>query len=250
MTKKFRDFISESSAKKCPAGKYWCYTGKKCKKIPHGYHIGRRGYLEQDDEEKKNGSNNGNGSGNGNNGSSNSSGGGNGSGNGGGNGGGGGLGESFNLPLNVEIPSNPKDFNMGLMFREKLGQDSGMLFIFDQVSEKSFHMKNTKIPLDIAFINKDGIIESIKELEPLNTTPVYSDSEVLYALEVNRGWFVEKNIKVGDRVFDSVEEDTVRIENSDGHEYASVIDVIKPEPMKVPQSSVRWKELTEQIKKR
>ena len=81
---------------------------------------------------------------------------------------------------------------MGLMFREKLGQDSGMLFIFDQVSEKSFHMKNTKIPLDIAFINKDGIIESIKELEPFNTHPVYSDSEVLYALEVNRGWFIEK----------------------------------------------------------
>ena len=242
MTKKFRDFISESSAKKCPAGKYWCYTDKKCKKIPHGYHIGRRGYLEQDDEEKKNGSNNGNGSGNGNNGSSNSSGNGNGNSNGGGNNGGG-LGESFNLPLNVEIPSNPKDFNMGLMFREKLGQDSGMLFIFDQVSEKSFHMKNTKIPLDIAFINKDGIIESIKELEPLNTTPVYSDSEVLYALEVNRGWFVEKNIKVGDRVFDSIEEDTVRIDNSDGQEFASVIDIIKPEPIKSPKSSIRWNEL-------
>ena len=84
MTKKFRDFISESSAKKCPAGKYWCFTDKKCKKIPHGYHIGRRGYLEQDDEEKKNGSNNGNGSGNGNSGNGN---GGNGYG-GGGNGGG------------------------------------------------------------------------------------------------------------------------------------------------------------------
>ena len=245
MSKSFRNFMKESSSKKCPAGKYWCFTDKKCKKIPHGYHIGRRGYLEQDDEEKENGSNNGNGSGNGHSGNGNG-----GNGNGGGGNGGGGLGESFNLPLNIEVPSNPRDFNMGLMFREKLGQDSGMLFIFDQVSEKSFHMKDTKIPLDIAFINKDGIIESIKELEPLNTTPVYSDSEVLYALEVNRGWFVEKNIKVGDRVFDSVEEDTVRIENSDGHEYASVIDVIKPEPMKVPQSSVRWKELTEQIKKR
>ncbi len=243
MTKSFRNFMEESSSKKCPAGKYWCYTDKKCKKIPTGYHIGYRGYLEKDnDEEKKNGTNNGNGSGNGNNSSSNSSGNGNGNSNGGGNNGGG-LGESFNLPLNVEIPSNQKDFDMGLMFREKLDKDSGMLFIFNEVGEKSFHMKNTGIPLDIAFINKDGIIESIKELEPYNTLPVYSGSEVLYALEVNRGWFTNKNIKVGDRAFESIEEDTIRIENSDGQEYASVIDVIKPEPMKVPQSSVRWKEL-------
>ena len=231
MSKTFRKFLSESSAKKCPAGKYWCFTDKKCKKIPYGYHIGRRGYLEQDDEEDKNGSNNGNGSGN------------NHSGNGNGGNGGGGLGESINLPLNLEIPSNPRDFNMGLMFREKLGQDSGMLFIFNEVSEKSFHMKNTSIPLDIAFINKDGIIESIKELKPHNLNPVYSESEVLYALEVNRGWFIENNIKVGDRVFDSIEKDTVRINNSDGQEFASVIDIIKPEPMKSPESSVRWKEL-------
>ena len=238
MSKTFRKFLSESSAKKCPAGKYWCFTDKKCKKIPYGYHIGRRGYLEQDDEEKENGSNNGNGSGNNHSGNGN---GGNGNGNGGN--GGGGLGESINLPLNLEIPSNPRDFNMGLMFREKLGQDSGMLFIFNEVSEKSFHMKNTSIPLDIAFINKDGIIESIKELKPHNLNPVYSESEVLYALEVNRGWFIENNIKVGDRVFDSIEKDTVRIDNSDGQEFASVIDIIKPEPMKSPESSVRWKEL-------
>ena len=239
MSKTFRKFLSESSAKKCPAGKYWCFTDKKCKKIPYGYHIGRRGYLEQDDEEEnKNGSNNGNGSGNNHSGNGN---GGNGNGNGGN--GGGGLGESINLPLNLEIPSNPRDFNMGLMFREKLGQDSGMLFIFNEVSEKSFHMKNTSIPLDIAFINKDGIIESIKELKPHNLNPVYSESEVLYALEVNKGWFIENNIKVGDRVFDSIEKDTVRIDNSDGQEFASVIDIIKPEPMKSPESSVRWKEL-------
>jgi len=238
MSKTFRKFLSESSAKKCPAGKYWCFTDKKCKKIPYGYHIGRRGYLEQDDEEKENGSNNGNGSGNNHSGNGN---GGNGNGNGGN--GGGGLGESINLPLNLEIPSNPRDFNMGLMFREKLGQDSGMLFIFNEVSEKSFHMKNTSIPLDIAFINKDGIIESIKELKPHNLNPVYSESEVLYALEVNKGWFIENNIKVGDRVFDSIEKDTVRIDNSDGQEFASVIDIIKPEPMKSPESSVRWKEL-------
>ena len=72
MSKTFRNFLTESSAKKCPAGKYWCYTDKKCKKIPHGYHVGRRGYLEQDEDEKNgqngkssNGSSNGGGNGNG-----------------------------------------------------------------------------------------------------------------------------------------------------------------------------------------
>ena len=56
------------------------------------------------------------------------------------------------------------------------------------------------IPLDIAFINKDGIIESIKELVPLRTGYVYSEADVLYALVVNKGWFAENNVKVGDKI--------------------------------------------------
>ena len=79
--KTFKQF--NEGHKSCPKGEYYCYTDKKCKKIPKGYHVGRRGYLEQDEDEK-NGSNNGNGSGNGNSGNGN---GGNGNG-GGGNGGG------------------------------------------------------------------------------------------------------------------------------------------------------------------
>ncbi len=61
-------------------------------------------------------------------------------------------------------------------------------------------MKDTKIPLDIAFIKEDGTIESIKELDPFTLLPVSSDGEVLYALEVNRGWFVENSVNVGDKV--------------------------------------------------
>jgi hypothetical protein len=66
--KTFGKFLEEATeAKKCPAGKYWCFDDKKCKSIPSGYHIGRRGYLEQDqeDEGKKNGNGNGNGNSNG-----------------------------------------------------------------------------------------------------------------------------------------------------------------------------------------
>ena len=82
--KEFDKFIEEASAKRCPQGQYWCYTDKKCKKIPHGYHLGRGGYIEPDEDGKKNGCNNGNGSSNSNGSSSDSSGSVNGSGNGGG----------------------------------------------------------------------------------------------------------------------------------------------------------------------
>jgi uncharacterized membrane protein (UPF0127 family) len=104
------------------------------------------------------------------------------------------------LPLQIEIPTEIRDFNLGLMFRESLDINSGMLFIFDEVCKQSFHMTETKIPLDIAFIREDGIIESIKQLEPNDTNPVSSDYEIICALEVNRGWFVENNVEVGDEI--------------------------------------------------
>ena len=108
--------------------------------------------------------------------------------------------EFTTLPLQVEVPTEIRDFNLGLMFRESLDQNSGMLFIFDEVAEQSFHMTETRIPLDIAFITEEGIIESIKELEPFDENPVYSEGEVLCALEVNRGWFAENNVEVGDEI--------------------------------------------------
>ena len=109
--------------------------------------------------------------------------------------------------LDLEIPSTPEAFSAGLMFRESLGKDSGMLFVFKEAGEKSFHMTNTTIPLDIAFINEDGIIESIKELKPLDETHIFSDAKVLYAIEVNRGSFTENNVRVGDKVLESLKDE-------------------------------------------
>ena len=83
--KEFDRFIEEAAAKRCPPGKYWCYDSKKCKKIPLGYHIGNRGYIEHDEDTKNGQTGNGhsdNGS-NGNGGNGNGSNGGNGGGNGG-----------------------------------------------------------------------------------------------------------------------------------------------------------------------
>ena len=108
--------------------------------------------------------------------------------------------EYIDLPLHVEIPDTDNKFKLGLMFRESLDIDKGMLFIFEEVGQHSFHMKNTRIPLDVAFVKEDGTIESIKELNPYTTLPVYSDGEVLFAIEANRGWFAENNVEVGDEI--------------------------------------------------
>ena len=104
------------------------------------------------------------------------------------------------LPLNLEIPKSALDFKQGLMFRESLDTDSGMLFVFDNIAKQSFHMTETLIPLDIAYIREDGIIESIKQLEPNNPIPVHSEGNIELAIEVNRGWFSENNVEVGDQL--------------------------------------------------
>jgi uncharacterized membrane protein (UPF0127 family) len=114
--------------------------------------------------------------------------------------------EFISLPLQLEVPQNDGEFRLGLMFRESLEQDRGMLFVFENTDQHSFHMKNTFIPLDIAFINEEGIIESIKELDPMNPIPVYPDGDVRYAIEVNRGWFAENGIEVGDIILEDTEE--------------------------------------------
>jgi len=86
------------------------------------------------------------------------------------------------------------------MFRKSLPFDEGMLFVFPQEDYYPFWMKNTYIPLSIAFINREGRIIQIDEMEPLSTTPHTPLGRILYALETNKGWFKERGVKVGDRV--------------------------------------------------
>ncbi len=146
----------------------------------------------------------------------------------------------FLLPLKVEIPQTMGEWKSGLMFRESLNEDSGMLFIFDEVNYHSFHMKNTTIPLDIAFIDKWGIIESIKELKPLSAEHIGPNSPILFALEVNKGWFKEHDVKVGDKVLS----EDVSIEDADGNIFADVIDIIKPEPLRPTKGFIQISEAT------
>lgn len=103
--------------------------------------------------------------------------------------------------LKVEIADTPPSRQRGLMFRERLSEDEGMLFVFERADHLSFWMKNTLIPLSIAFIDADDKIVQIEHMEPLDEQTLHrSVTPVLYALEVNQGWFERHRINVGDRV--------------------------------------------------
>lgn len=106
------------------------------------------------------------------------------------------------IPLRVEISDTPKLREKGLMYRHKLLEDHGMLFVFDCPGIYPFWMKNTYIPLSIAFVSKEGEIVQIENMEPLDTLNLHIPREpILYAIEVNKGWFTSHNVKVGDTVY-------------------------------------------------
>src|ERR1700719_1661650 len=106
-----------------------------------------------------------------------------------------------NVPVTAEIADTPQASENGLMFRDSLPEDHGMLFIFEEPRKATFWMKNTKIPLSIAYINSAGKILEIKSMNPLDETIVPSSSdEVAYALEVNHGWFARHGILTGTQV--------------------------------------------------
>lgn len=110
------------------------------------------------------------------------------------------------LKIKVEVVATPYQVAKGLMFRENMAQDSGMLFVFPNSEARSFWMKNTLIPLDIIFISKDKKIVDIKEnFEPCPKTqmicPVYnSTAESMYVVEVNAGIVGKNKISIGDIV--------------------------------------------------
>jgi uncharacterized protein len=84
------------------------------------------------------------------------------------------------------------------MFRKKLSSNNGMLFVYKDKRILSFYMKNTLIPLDIAFIDEYFRIINIEEMEPLDETSIISKKEAQFALEVNRGFFEKIGLKEGD----------------------------------------------------
>jgi uncharacterized protein len=100
----------------------------------------------------------------------------------------------------AEIARSDTERERGLMFRTSLADGKGMLFVFDKDDRLAFWMKNTKLPLSIAYISSDGTIRQISDLEPDSLATVQSERSVRYALEVPRGWFERAGVREGDRV--------------------------------------------------
>ena len=99
---------------------------------------------------------------------------------------------------NIEIAIEYQDRKIGLMFRENLADDSGMFFIWDSKKIQCMWMKNTLIPLSVAYISDTGEIIDIYDMVPLSEISVCSKEPALYALEVNQGWFNKNDIHTGD----------------------------------------------------
>lgn len=102
--------------------------------------------------------------------------------------------------LTLEIADTPLSLAQGLMGRQELPQDKGMLFRFSMPVEASFWGKNTYIPLDVAFIDSDNKICDIKNITPMSTRSVRSSSYCTLAIEANQGFFDRNGIKVGTSV--------------------------------------------------
>ena len=100
----------------------------------------------------------------------------------------------------VEVAKTPEERNHGLMGRKHLGKDEGMLFIFEAEDYHGFWMKDTLIPLSIAFIDKDGRIVWITDMKPQTLDSHVPPIPILYALEMNKSWFSSHGIKAGDVV--------------------------------------------------
>jgi uncharacterized protein len=104
------------------------------------------------------------------------------------------------VEVRVEIADGPFEQQRGLMYRTALGENRGMLFVYRSEQPLSFWMKNTRIPLSIAYIDSKGRITDILDMKPLDDKPPHyiSSKPVQYALEVNQGFFDERGVKVGD----------------------------------------------------
>jgi uncharacterized membrane protein (UPF0127 family) len=114
-----------------------------------------------------------------------------------------GQGDVVRMPLGretftLEIADDDSEQQWGLMARESMPADHGMIFVFPEESRRAFWMKNTLIPLDIVYVAESGRVVSVKQMQPRDETPVPSDGPAMYAIELNQGAAARAGIKAGD----------------------------------------------------
>jgi len=102
--------------------------------------------------------------------------------------------------IQAEVAQSPDERSTGLMFRKEMGTNEGMLFAFEQPAQQCFWMKNTLLPLSIAFIADDGSIVNIDHMKPQTLDSHCSTKPVRFVLEMNEGWFDKRGIKPGTKL--------------------------------------------------
>ncbi|MDQ8195952.1 DUF192 domain-containing protein [Coraliomargarita sp. SDUM461004] len=103
--------------------------------------------------------------------------------------------------LQLQLALNAAEQQKGLMHRDTLAEDHGMLFLFDQPGQRAFWMRNTRIPLDIGYFDSNGTLLEVHKLFPYDETSVPSaNATVLIAVETNRGWYQKHHVKPGARI--------------------------------------------------
>ena len=102
--------------------------------------------------------------------------------------------------LRVEVADTDDSRSLGLMYRQSMARNDGMLFIFTDPGYHSMWMMNTYIPLSVAFIDGEGTILNVLDMEPKTQDTHTAAGPARYAIETNKGWFAEKKIKPGDKV--------------------------------------------------
>ncbi|KPF52815.1 hypothetical protein D621_10875 [beta proteobacterium AAP51] len=102
--------------------------------------------------------------------------------------------------IQAELAITPEQQQIGMMFRRTMGANEAMLFIEETASVRCFWMRNTFIPLSIAFLADDGTIVNIADMQPQSDQSHCSAQPVRYALEMNMGWFAKRGIKAGSRI--------------------------------------------------
>lgn len=109
-------------------------------------------------------------------------------------------GSESEVRVQAEIAEGTSETSRGLMAREELGENEGMLFVFDSEQQLNFIMENTLLPLSIAYIDSEGRIVNILDMEPLSESTYPSEEPAQYALEVKQGFFEENGVEAGDEV--------------------------------------------------
>ncbi|MEP7296191.1 MAG: DUF192 domain-containing protein [Burkholderiales bacterium] len=101
--------------------------------------------------------------------------------------------------LQVQLAQTPEQQQIGLMFRKTMGTNEGMLFVFDEPRQQCFWMKNTLLPLSVAFIADDGSVVNLDNMKPQTLDSHCSTKPVRFVLEMNVGWFDKRGIKAGSK---------------------------------------------------